>query len=62
MVSVQDLPVGARVLVADKTVAEVLANPHDGMWLVVRTVAPAEAAGESEYMLHFSDVQSVVED
>ena len=59
MVYVQDLPVGARVLLANETVAEVLENPRDGMWLLVRTVASSD---ESEYMLHFSDVRSVVED
>jgi hypothetical protein len=64
MVSVQDLRVGARIRLTSEKIAEVLENPRDGMWLLVRDVEPAEPTGgdQPEYMLHFSEVRSVVED
>ena len=64
MIAVQDLQVGARVHLTSEKVAEVVENPRDGMWLVVRDVDPAGSAGgdQPEYMLHFSEVRSIVED
>jgi hypothetical protein len=52
------------VRLTNEKIAEVLENPRDGMWLLVCDVDAAGSADgdRGEYMLHFSEVASIVED
>ena len=55
----RDLPVGARVKLTNGAVAEVIGNPRDGAWLLIRFVEhPQEPSrvGEED-MVFFTDVE-----
>jgi len=53
MLAVQNLQPGARIrLKIDEAVAEVVENPGDGAWLLIRRLAP----GASEELCHVDDI------
>jgi hypothetical protein len=53
MLAIQNLQPGARLkLKKDDAVAEVVDNPGDGAWLVIRRVVP----GADEELCHIDDV------
>ena len=58
----RDLPVGARVKRRDGAILEVIDNPRDGAWLLVRVVeAPNEPSSVGqEDMIFFTDVEAVL--
>ena len=58
----RDLPVGARVKRRDGAILEVIGNPGDGAWLLVRVVEnpnDPSSIGEED-MVFFTDVEAVV--
>ncbi len=56
MLAIQNLPPGAKLrLKQDKAVAEVVENPGDGAWLLVRRVEPARS-GTGEELCHVDDI------
>ena len=62
-VNLRELVVGAKVELADNVIAEVVENPADGMWVMVRFVScPDDPSREgSEDMVFATDVIDVVE-
>jgi hypothetical protein len=53
MLAVQNLPIGAKVrLKVDEAEAEVVDNPGDGTWIMVRRLAP----GATEELCHVDDL------
>ena len=61
-VSLQDVPVGTKVKMADGIIAEVTANPGDGGWLFIKFVEyPGDPlrVGEDD-MVFCTDVLGVV--
>jgi hypothetical protein len=58
----RDLPVGGKIKMSGGAIGEIVGNPGDGAWLIVRfTEHPAEPTrvGE-EAMIFFMDVEEVV--
>ncbi len=57
MLAIQNLPPGAKIrLKKDRTVAEVVDNPGDGAWLLIRRITPD--AGEE--LCHVDDILEVI--
>lgn len=58
MIALQDLELGARIKIKGDIVGEVIENPKDGMWVLVRWIsAPGDpdAAGKEE-LVHADQV------
>ena len=54
--NVLDLVPGERVRLADESTAEVVSNPRDGMWVMVRYLtAPADPSQEGTEGLAFAE-------
>ena len=64
LVSVQLLEPGTKVAIRGDIVAEVVENPRDGMWIVVRYLqTPAgNVAGEQVEMTMADDILAVIND
>lgn len=64
LVSVQRLEPGTKIALKGDIVAEVVENPRDGMWVVVRYLqTPAGiVAGEQVEMTMADDILAVIED
>jgi len=61
-VSLQDIPEGTKIRLADGVIAEVTGNPRDGGWLFIRFVEYPEdpsRVGEDD-MVFCTDVLAVV--
>ncbi len=43
-IMLQNLPVGTRLILRDRTEVEIVENPQDGQWLFVRPTGSSEAA------------------
>lgn len=58
----RDLPTGAKVRLTNGAVAEVIGNPRDGAWLLIRFLEHPEdpARVGEEDMVFFTDVETVV--
>jgi hypothetical protein len=58
----RDLPVGARVKRKDGAILEVIGNPRDGAWLLIRVVEDPHdpASVGQEDMVFFTDVEAVI--
>lgn len=59
----QDVKPGARVLLIDDATAEVVSNPNDGYWLMVRFLtSPAEPSKEgTEDLVFVTDIMGQFE-
>lgn len=57
MLTVNDLPVGARLLIAGGLTAEVIENMGDGEWLRVRVLSGPDTGAEE--LCHATDVLEV---
>jgi hypothetical protein len=62
VIAIQDLAPGTRVKLKGGIVAEVVENPKDGMWLLVRRLgAPkAEKPAPEDELCHADEVLEVV--
>lgn len=58
MLAIQHLAPGTRLKLTDGSFAEVVENPHDGTWLVVRRL-PAQGGAEDE-LLFVDDVAEIL--
>jgi hypothetical protein len=57
MLAIQTLPPGAKIrLKQDNAVAEVVDNPGDGAWLLIRRLEP----GASEELCHVDDILEII--
>jgi hypothetical protein len=57
MLAIQNLPIAAKVrLKADGVEAEVLDNPGDGTWLLIRRLEP----GAKEELCHVDELLEVI--
>jgi hypothetical protein len=57
MLAIQNLPIAAKVrLMADGVEAEVVDNPGDGTWLLIRRLEP----GAKEELCHVDELLEVV--
>jgi hypothetical protein len=57
MLAIQNLPPGTKIrLKKDKAIAEVVDNPGDGAWLLIRRSEP----GAAEELCHVDDVLEVL--
>lgn len=57
-----DLQPGVRVRMADGAVAEIVENPQDGFWLIVRYLdhpSDASLVGAGEQQVFATDVESI---
>jgi hypothetical protein len=63
LVAIQELEPGTTIRLRGEVVAEVIENPRDGMWIVVRYLETAEGpvAGERIEMAGADDVLARVE-
>jgi hypothetical protein len=63
LVAIQDLEPGTKIRLRGAVVAEVIENPRDGMWIVVRYLETAEGPvdGERIEMAGADDVLARVE-
>jgi hypothetical protein len=61
-VIIRDLPVGTKVRLRSKAIAEVTANPRDGGWLFVKFMEFPDSPGRvgEDDMVFCTDVLSVV--
>jgi hypothetical protein len=57
-----DIPEGAKIKLSGGAVAEVVGNPRDGAWLLVRFIENADDPSKvgEEDMVFFSDVEALV--
>ena len=64
LVSVQLLEPGTKIALKGDIVAEVVENPRDGMWVVVRYLQTPDGivAGEQVEMTMADDILAVIED
>lgn len=62
MIAIQDLEPGTKIRIKGDIVAEVVENPKDGMWILVRWIsAPAQAGSPGkEELCHADEVLDVV--
>ena len=62
MNAIQDLDMGSRIQLKDMTIVEVVDNPRDGMWIVVRRLPdPANPGANAKSMLcHVDDVLAII--
>jgi hypothetical protein len=57
LLAIQDLPIGAKVRLKDKDAeAEVVDNPGDGTWIMVRRLVP----GAAEELCHVDDLLEIL--
>ncbi len=63
MVNARTLAVGTKVLLANEATAEVVDNPQDGMWVMVRYLASPESPAQvgTEELVFVTDLVEVVE-
>ena len=61
--SVLDLPAGTQVQLVNDATAEVVANPRDGMWIMVRYISnPADPSQEGvEELIFVEDIVAVLQ-
>jgi len=52
LLSIQHLEPGARLKLKDGKIVEVVENPQDGTWLIVRDMS----SGASDVLLHVDDI------
>jgi hypothetical protein len=59
---IRDLEDGMRVLTSGNAVAEVVSNPHDGMWVFVRYLEVPEDPGKvgAEELVLWEDFRGVI--
>ena len=62
MNAIQDLDTGSRIQLKDKTIAEVVNNPRDGMWIIIRRLPdPANPGADAKTVLcHVDDVLTIL--
>jgi hypothetical protein len=62
VIAIQDLPPGTRVKLKGGVVAEVVENPQDGMWLLVRRLAAphSEKPASEDELCHADEVLEVL--
>ena len=58
MLNLATLPVGARVRLKDGGAAEVVENPEDGMWVLVRHLGGGAEPKDTEELVHADQVVS----
>ncbi len=58
MLNIAALPVGARVWLKDGGAAEVVENPEDGMWVMVRHLGGGAEPVGTEELVHADQVAS----
>lgn len=57
MLAIQNLPPGAKIrLKQDNAIAEVVDNPGDGAWLLIRRLEP----GAGEELCHVDDILEII--
>jgi hypothetical protein len=56
MIAVQHLEPGVRLRLKGGRIVEVVENPRDGMWLVVRALPPDGRAEDSTELVHAEEV------
>ena len=60
--NVVDIVTGERVRLADGTTAEVVSNPRDGMWVMVRFLKSTDASqNDTEGLAFAADIIEVIE-
>ena len=61
--SVLDLPAGTRVQLVNEATVEVVANPRDGMWIMVRYISSlADPSQEgAEELIFVEDIVAVLQ-
>jgi len=59
MLAIQHLVPGTRLKLADGDTAEIRENPHDGTWLIVSRLPPAESP-EGGDLVHIDEIAEVL--
>ena len=59
MLAIQHLLPGTRLKLTDGSTAEIRENPHDGTWLIVARLPPAEAS-EAGDLIHIDEIDEVL--
>lgn len=59
MLAIQHLAPGTRLKLTDGSTAEIRENPHDGTWLIVSRLPPAESA-ETGDLIHIDEIDEVL--
>ncbi|HEY1795772.1 MAG TPA: hypothetical protein VGG57_06610 [Stellaceae bacterium] len=59
MLAIQHLAPGTRLKLTDGSTAEIRENPHDGTWLIVARLPPAEPA-EGGDLIHIDEIEEVL--
>lgn len=60
MIAIQHLEAGTRLKLKDATIVEVVENPRDGTWLVVRPVGPDGIPEGATDLVHADDVEDEI--
>ncbi len=58
MLAIQHLAPGTRLKLTDGSAAEIRENPHDGTWLIVARLPPAESP-ETGDLIHIDEIDEV---
>ena len=63
MIAIQDLALGTRLKLKGDRVAEVVENPQDGMWVMVRMLAAPDGRAQigTEELCHADEVLEILE-
>jgi len=59
MLAIQHLSPGTKLRLTDGATAEIRENPHDGTWLIVARLPPAESS-EGGDLIHIDEIEEVL--
>lgn len=62
MIALQHIEPGRRLRLKSGAIVEVVENPRDGQWLVVRTIGADGTAGAGSDLVHADDVSDEFEE